>query len=156
MLRDAATEKTWSVQHAYRMAQGLHRLLARVREEIKDANEELEEAEIARYKNATDGAWLDEREDYYKALTESLYLRRRARLIETLFAWWADVLRARTGLEQRELPALKKETKEVAARFSETEIFRRIRRLEELRDHLGRNIQEALAIEVAFLKVFGS
>jgi hypothetical protein len=36
------------------------------------------------------------------------------------------------------------------------EILRRIRRLEELRDHLGRNIQEALAIEVAFLEVFGS
>jgi hypothetical protein len=26
--------------------------------------------------------------------------------------------------------------------------------LEEMRDHLGRNIQEALAIEVAFLGVF--
>ena len=65
-------------------------------------------------------------------------------------------MRARTGLVQRELPALKKETADVATRFSETEIFRRIRRLEELRDHLGRNIQEALAIEVAFLKVFGS
>ena len=31
-----------------------------------------------------------------------------------------------------------------------------VRRLEELRDHLGRNIQETLAIEVAFLEVFGS
>jgi hypothetical protein len=29
-----------------------------------------------------------------------------------------------------------------------------LRRLEELRDHLGRNIQEALAFEVAFLRVF--
>jgi hypothetical protein len=36
------------------------------------------------------------------------------------------------------------------------EILKRIRRLEEMRDHLGRNIQEALAIEVAFLSVFGS
>jgi hypothetical protein len=26
--------------------------------------------------------------------------------------------------------------------------------LEDLRDHLGRNIQEALAIEVAFLEIF--
>jgi hypothetical protein len=32
--------------------------------------------------------------------------------------------------------------------------LQRIRCLEELRDHLGRNIQEALAIEVAFLAIF--
>src|SRR5439155_1091172 len=36
------------------------------------------------------------------------------------------------------------------------EVLRRIQRLEELRDHLGRNIQEALAFEAAFLQVFGS
>ena len=29
-----------------------------------------------------------------------------------------------------------------------------LRRIEELRDHLGRNIQEALALEVALLRVF--
>jgi hypothetical protein len=34
------------------------------------------------------------------------------------------------------------------------EVLRRIRRLEDLRDHLGRNIQEPLAIEVAFLQIF--
>lgn len=156
LLRAAAAEKSWGVQHAYRLAGGLQRLLGGVREEIKEINAEALKAEEARYKNATDGSWLDEREDYYKALNESMYLQRRARLIETLFAWWSDILRASTGLEQRDLPALKKETNEIAARFSTAEIFRRIRRLEELRDHLGRTIQEALAIEVAFLRIFGS
>jgi hypothetical protein len=34
--------------------------------------------------------------------------------------------------------------------------LQRIRKLEELRDNLGRNIQEALAFEVAFLQVFGA
>jgi len=32
--------------------------------------------------------------------------------------------------------------------------LKRIRCLEELRDHLNRNIHEALAIEVAFLTIF--
>jgi hypothetical protein len=32
--------------------------------------------------------------------------------------------------------------------------LKRIRSLEELRDHLNRNIHEALAIEVAFLTIF--
>ncbi len=54
----------------------------------------------------------------------------------------------------RELPEVKNTTEAVAARLTTAEILRRIRRLEELRDHLSRNIQENLAIEVAFLSVF--
>jgi DNA polymerase III subunit delta' len=156
LLRRAAKEKSWSIQHAYRLTQGLQRLLAGIREQIKDENAEAVKAEEARYKNSTDGSWLADREDYYKALTESMYLQRRARLIETLFVWWSDLLRAKTGIDRRDLPGLTRETSEVAARFTTSEILRRIRRLEELRDHLSRNIQEALAIEVAFLKIFGA
>jgi len=55
---------------------------------------------------------------------------------------------------QRDLAHAKKETAALAARFSTAEILKRVRRLEELRDHLGRNIHEALAIEVAFLTMF--
>jgi DNA polymerase III subunit delta' len=156
LLRGVAAEKTWNVQSAYRIAQGVQRLLAAVREEIKTQTAEALKSEEARYRNSTDGAWLDEREEYYKALTESLYIQRRSALIEILFEWWSDVLRACTNVKQRDLPGAKKETDAVAKRFSVPEVLRRIRRLEELRDHLGRNIQEALAIEVAFLRIFGS
>ena len=156
LLREIAREKSWNLQTAYQLAQGLQRLLARVREEIKEVNAEAEKQEELRYRNATDGRWLADREDYYKALTESQYLRRRARLLETIFAWWTDVLRARTGINDLNLPALAGETKAVAARIETSEVLKRIRRLEELRDHLDRNIQEALAIEVAFLRIFGS
>jgi len=98
--------------------------------------------------------WLEKREEHYTALTESLYLQQRASLIEFLFRWWGDVLRASTGMTPRELPAARAKTEAVAARLTTPEILRRIRRLEELRDQLGRNIQEALAIEVAFLHLF--
>jgi DNA polymerase-3 subunit delta' len=155
-LGNLAREKDWNVQHAYRLAQNLHRILGSIREEIRGETAEALKREEAQYKNATDGSWLDEREDYYKALTESRYLERRARLIETLFVWWSDILRAKTNLAQRDLPDLEKETANIAARFSAAEILKRIRRLEEMRDHLGRNIQEALAIEVAFLRVFAA
>ena len=156
LLREIAREKSWNLQTAYQLAQGLQRLLARVREELKEANAEAENQEELRYKNATDGRWLADREDYYKALTESQYLRRRARLLETIFAWWTDVLRARSGISDLNLPALANETKAVAARIDTSEVLKRIRRLEELRDHLDRNIQEVLAIEVAFLRIFGT
>ena len=156
LLGNAAAEKTWNVQNAYRIAQGMQRLLSAIREEIKAQSADALKIEEARYRNSTDGAWLDEREDYYKALTESLYIQRRGGLIEILFEWWSDVLRACSDVKHRDLPAAKKETAAVAKRFSTPEVLRRIRRLEELRDDLGRNIQEALVIEVAFLRIFGS
>ena len=111
--------------------------------------------EDSHYQKTTDGGdWLDTREDHYKAVTESLYLQQRAHLLETPFLWWGDVLRANAGVDGRELPQARASTEAMASRLTTPEILRRLRRLEELRDHLGRNIQESLAIEVAFLNIF--
>jgi DNA polymerase III subunit delta' len=154
LLGQTARSKGRGIQPAYELAGGFHRLMRRIREAIQDENEASQKREEARYKNTTDGAWLDDREDYYKALTESQYMRRRAGLVEILFLWWSDVLRANTGVARRELPGATRETEELATRLGLPDILRRIRRLEEMRDHLGRNIQEALALEVAFLSVF--
>jgi len=154
LLQHASHEQSWSIQFAYRLAQEFQRLLRAVREEVKRETDEALKQEETRYKNATDGSWLEDREQYYKALAESLYLQRRAGLIETLFAWWSDVLRSSNGVPQRSLADARKETTALATRFSSTEILKRIRCLEEVRDHLNRNIHEALAIEVAFLTVF--
>jgi DNA polymerase III subunit delta' len=154
LLGTVANQEAKGVQHAYRLARGFHRLLAQMREAIQVENAAALKRDEVRYKNTTDGSWLDEREDYFKALTESQYVRQRSRLLEVLFLWWSDVLRARTNVARRELPAASERTRLIAQKLSTAEILRRIRRLEELRDHLGRNIQEALAIEVAFLSVF--
>jgi len=155
VLRGAAREHTPSIKHAYGLAQGFQRLLGDIRNQIKTEHTEALKREQARYQSSTDGSWLDAREDYYKALSESLYIQRRAMLLEILFQWWSDILRASRDLRFRDLPQAKKETAEIAKRFTTTQILRRIHRLEELRDHLGRNIQEALAIEVTFLQIFG-
>ncbi len=155
LLRGVAREKNWGIQQAYRLSQGMQALLGGIREQIKSQSEEALADEEARYRNSTDGAWLEDREDYYKALTESLYIQRRATLIEVLLEFWSDVLRACTNVERRNLPAAKKETAALAERFTASDVLRRIQRLEELRDNLGRNIQEALAFEVAFIEVFG-
>ena len=154
LLQQASRQTTWSIQFAYRLAQEFQQLLRAIREEMKQETDNALKREQTRYKDATDGAWLEEREEYYKALTESLYLQRRAAMVETLFAWWTDVLRANNAVAQRDLPAAKQETAALARRFGNTEILKRIRLLEELRDHLGRNIYESLAIEVAFLAIF--
>src|SRR5437588_4210901 len=156
LLREAAREKSWSVQQAYRVGQGLQSLLGKIREQIKTQTAEALKTEEVRYRNSTDGAWLDDREDYYKALTESLYIQRRAALVEVLLEFWSDVLRACSKVARRDLSAAKNETAALAQRFTVPEVLRRIQRLEQMRDNLGRNIQEALAFEVAFLEVFRS
>lgn len=156
LLAAAARETNWSVQLAYRIAQRVLRLLGSIREQIKAQCEDSLKQEENRYRNSTDGAWLDDREDYYKALTESLYIQRRAAVIELIFRWWSDALRASKEIPHCDVPSAKKETTLIAQRLGATEVLRRIRRLEDLRDHLGRNIQEALAIEVAFLQIFGA
>src|ERR1051326_166734 len=156
LLRKTAREKNWGIQQAYRMSQGMQALLGAIKEKIRDENDEALKAEEARYRNSTDGAWLEDREDYYKALTESLYVQRRAILLDVLVEFWSDVLRACTQVQRCNLPAARKETAGLAGRFTVPDVLRRIQRLEEMRDNLGRNIQEALAFEVASLEVFNS
>src|SRR5438309_11868141 len=90
LLQQTSGEERWTIQFAYRLAQEFQRLLRDVREEVKHETDNALKKEEMRYKDATDGTWLEEREEYYKALTESLYLQRRAGLIETLFTWWTD------------------------------------------------------------------
>ena len=153
LLQQASRHTTWSIQFAYRLAQEFQQLLRAIREEVKEETDDALRREQTRYKDATDGAWLDEREDYYKALTESLYLQRRAALVEILFAWWTDVLRASNGVAQKDLPAATQQTAALARRFDNRQIFKRICLLEEFRDHLGRNIHESLAVE-ACCRVF--
>ena len=154
LLQKAAREGGWTLQFAYRLAQEFQGLLRAVRESVRRETDEALEQEQARYKNATDGVWLEEREEYYKALAESLYLQRRAQLVETLLVWWSDVLKSNQKLPQCNLPEARKETSALAMRFSYSEILKRVRCIEELRDHLSRNIHESLAIEVAFLTIF--
>jgi hypothetical protein len=78
LLQKAAGERGWSIQYAYRLAQEFQRLLRAIREQIKGETDQALKQEHARYKDSTDGVWLQDREEYYKALIESSYLQRRA------------------------------------------------------------------------------
>ena len=109
LLRKASREKKWGAREAYQISRGMQELLASIRDQIKSQNAEALEKEEARYRNTTDGTWLEDREEYYKALTESLYIQRRAALVEVLLEWWSDVLRACSKVERSNLPTAKKE-----------------------------------------------
>ncbi|HWB58107.1 MAG TPA: hypothetical protein VG733_01385, partial [Chthoniobacteraceae bacterium] len=112
--------------------------------------------EEARYKQTTDGEWLKDREEHFKALGEARYVQERFRLADVLINWWADVLRPRDGNAQLEYPAFAADTARVAARYTTAQALKKISAIEQLRENLDRNVQEQLAIEAAFLKVFAS
>lgn len=150
MLNEIGAAAGPPVLHAYRMSQALSRLLDSVREKVKAEHAAALKVEEQRYRSTTDGAWLDEREDYYKALTESVYRERRSRLLETLFTWWAGMLREKIDSRQGAPPL-----PTMAEAFTVPQILRRLQRLEEMRDHLNTTAQEALVIETACLNVFG-
>ncbi|MEI6351710.1 MAG: hypothetical protein WCP06_11465 [Verrucomicrobiota bacterium] len=131
-------------------------LLADSKSAIQDEGGADLKKEEALYKQTTDGKWLAEREEYFKALSESRYLQARTVFVETLLQWWGDVLRQQHQSSGLDFPLYAADTAALAQRFSTPEILRRVSALENLRENFGRNVQEQLAIEVAFLKAFGA
>jgi DNA polymerase-3 subunit delta' len=145
-----------SLPQVFGLVRTFQQLLAEAREGHQGASETALKKEQQLYKQTSDGKWLDDREDYYKALTESRYQADRERLLATLEQWWVDVLRQQHHGPTLDLPQMQSATAALAARFSCSEILRKTAALEELRENLARTgVQEQLAIECAFLKAFG-
>jgi DNA polymerase-3 subunit delta' len=133
-------------------------LLAEVKEEAADRTEEAFKGEEKHYKQTSgvSAAWLDDREDYYKALGEGRYRNERLAFVETLEQWWADVLRQQHGGEHLDLPEFSADTAALAERLPVPQVLRRAAAVAGLRENFGRNVQEQLAVEVAFLEAFAA
>lgn len=129
-------------------------LLAKRRTEITKVNDLALKEETLKYKNTTDGEWLKRREDYYKGHTESEYLGEREKLLEVLIAWMGDVVRRKCAVDRVDFPSEKETTSQVAEGHELADLLQRMEALENLRANLETNVQEQLALEVAFLKAF--
>lgn len=151
-----ALEKALSLQTspttaAFSLARAFLDLLGRERDRVREEGMETLKAEQAHYKQATDGSWLEEREEQLKALSEAAALRCRADLIQILANWFADVLRVQNGASPvLDRPAIRQS----AASTSPAVALRRVAALEETTSNLDRGVQEALAVEFGFLKLF--
>jgi DNA polymerase-3 subunit delta' len=129
--------------------------LARSREAADAAAKAAEKEEIAAYKDATDGAWLKEREVFHKAAAEAEYLDARNRLFDVLMAWMADLLRLKVKSGGFDFPDSVQALQRIADAESETRLLQRMNALDSLRRTLETNASEQLAFEVGFLKAFG-
>ena len=133
-------------------------LLAEAKEEIGDINEAAMKTEEKHYKQTSDvsHSWLEEREDYFKALTEARYRNERTALIETIEQWWADVLRQQQSAAHLDHPDFSADTATLANQISTSQVLRRADAIAGLRENFSRNVNEPLAIEVAFLDAFAA
>jgi DNA polymerase-3 subunit delta' len=76
-------------------------------------------------------------------------------MLEILVAWFGDALRQQSGYGRLDLPEDAEHTAKLAHALSPAALGQRIAAVEGLRDDLATNVQESMAIEVAFLEAFG-
>jgi DNA polymerase-3 subunit delta' len=158
-LQAASSRDAAGLVHAFAMVREFQMLLAQARESIQGEAEASLKQEEQHYKQASEaGKWLEDREDYYKALIESRYVGARNSLLDILEQWHADALRQQAGDSPAlDHPAFAAETARLAAHDSTSVLLRKAAAFGVLREQLGNpGIQEQLAFECAFLAAFAA
>jgi hypothetical protein len=82
-------------------------------------------------------------------------VKARSNLILKMIESLGDALRTKYGSPFLDLVAYRDSAVRLAERLSSIELLKRLDALQSLVDSLAKNVQEALAIEVAFLRAFG-
>jgi len=144
---------------AFGLVREFQALMGEMREAIQDETDVALKAEEQHYKQTSDAkVWLEEREEYFKALVESRYHGARQSLLETLDQWWADALRQQAGATTPlDHPGFAADTAALGQRNSPAALLRKAAALEKLREHLANpGVQEPLALECAFLHAFAA
>ena len=156
LMRQFSSIEQPDMPRTFRLVRDFQALLAEAKEVVADETEASFKAEAKRYKETSgvSADWIEDREDYYKALTEARYRNERGALLETLEAWWADVLRQQHSAGHLDLPDFSTATAGIATRLPTAKVLRCAGAIGELRGNFGRNVQEQLALEVAFIEAF--
>ena len=155
-LASMARQGIGNISSALTLRAAFSRILAKRRAEITKLNDVALKEETKKYKNTTDSDnWLKDREKFYIAHTESEYLNEREKLIEVLISWVGDVVRQKCSVNRLDFPSEKDTTARVADAHELSDLLQRMEGMEQLRANLETNVQEQLALEVAFLTAFG-
>ncbi len=146
----AVAEK--SLLGRYRLLGGLLARLAKLKEGIE---EDLNTRSPLNKYDDLDPDLREKWEDELSAAVEAEYRRQRGEILTTLEWWLRDVwLRTlETGAELCSFPQLAEEAAGVARRLTTEDALRNLITLERTQTLLHTNVQEALALEVAFLKL---
>ncbi|MDZ4286313.1 MAG: hypothetical protein U0984_00050 [Prosthecobacter sp.] len=155
VLEKLTTRASGSIGAALSLKKDFEDILEELHSDIKEEQEGDFEREQDHYKQTTDGSWLKQREDQVEAQIEAAYLQQRDALMDLLLAWMGDVARLQVGAEHLDLPQYREATAGLADRWTAAETTKRVRVLRQLEQHLHTNVNEGLALEVAFIQAFG-
>lgn len=111
-------------------------------------------AENAHYKNASEGKWLEEREEAMKAELAGELIEAKQALVQWLAAWMGDAVRAKCGSDRFDLPRQKDFTTAFGASQELASLLRRTDAIKELVELLETNAQENLVLETCLLSAF--
>ena len=153
-LRNFFNESRQGVSSALSLMKVFSGILSEKKSRISKRNDEALKQEIKTYKQTTEGDWLKGREAYYKAVSESEYLEFRSKLIEYLLAWFGDSLRQQNGWNKLDLQDYADTTRRLAEQLDSAALNKKMDAIESLQNNLNTNVQEALALESAFIKAF--
>lgn len=129
--------------------------LAAKKSEVEAVAKATAKEESAAYKDATDGTWLKNREEFHDATAQADYLEARGRYLDVILAWLADIIRIKNNAGGLDFPDSEPLLKTIADSESILKISQRLESLERLRQTLETNASEPLALEVGFLQTFG-
>lgn len=134
---------------AFRFTRAVRDILGDLREKIASEYEASLKADIAHYKQTSDGgSWLNDRAEQVKALTEAGTLRERERILQIVFDALSTALRVQYGQA-----ATSATVKALAEKYPSANLLRRLDALETQRRRLALGVQEALALESGFLEM---
>jgi DNA polymerase III subunit delta' len=148
-------EQGFAVSCALQLAGILQKALQDSKERIEAEHDALLKKDQAAYKQATDGTWLVQREERLAVLTESRYQQARTNLVLRIIEWFGDAIRIQQSGSALDLPIYRRQATNLAQRSPTSELLKRLDGLQSLVDYFSKNIQERMAIEVAFLRAFG-
>ncbi len=145
-------ESAASILSRYQLLDGLLKQLASLR---AAAESEVKARSPAQHHRDADANLQDQWEEEAKAATEAEYRRRRQQTLQAL-QWWLRDVWITTQAQPAELltiPELSEETRQVAGRLSPAQALANLDLLERTQSLLHTNVQEALALEVAMLRL---
>lgn len=138
-----------NVASAMRCVRVFQRSISATKERITSELDAEFKAEWKQVKEMVDGKWKEDREDQIKARAESVIVRERQLLLDSVEHLFAAALRC------HQLPS--EPCSETARKLAEADgpvrLLKRLSALERTRDLLARGVQEGLALESGFLEM---
>lgn len=129
-------------------------VLGELRKEVESGVKEAVKERADAYGKAIEEGVLKREEEANKAKVEALYLEQREHLLAVTLALLGDVLRRQNQVERLELPDQADLTTALAGQWSREQTIARLDSWRELHATMATNVNENLALEVAFLQTF--